>query len=140
MERTVSLPDEISRALAELKEGQTALYGERLKGIYLFGSYSRGDFTEGSDVDIAVLLSGEVRVGEEIDRISVIASSISLRYGITLSVLPIPETWWVSRKSPWLENLRREGIPLPITVPSADSQWELAVLAEPKTIPAEGWL
>jgi Nucleotidyltransferase domain. len=112
MERTVSLPDEISRALAELREGLTALYGERLKGIYLSGSYSRGDFTEGSDVDIAVLLAGEVKVGEEIDRISVLASDISLRYGITLSVLPIPETWWASRTSPWLENLRREGIKL----------------------------
>jgi predicted nucleotidyltransferase len=112
MERTISLPDEISKALTELKEGLTALYGERLKGIYLFGSYSRGDFTEGSDVDIVVLLAGEVKVGEEIDRIGVLASDISLRYGITLSVLPIPETWWASRKSPWLENLRREGIKL----------------------------
>ncbi|MFA0731645.1 MAG: hypothetical protein LKKZDAJK_002219 [Candidatus Fervidibacter sp.] len=112
MERTVSLPDEISRALAELKEGLTALYDERLKGIYLFGSYSRGDFTEGSDVDIAVLLEGEISIGEEIDRIGVIASEISLRYGITLSVLPVPETWWMNRKSPWLENLRREGIKL----------------------------
>jgi len=140
MEQTVSLPDEISRALAELKEGLIALYGKRLKGIYLFGSYSRGDFKEGSDVDIAVLLSGEVKVGEEIDRIGVIASNISLRYGITLSVLPIPETWWASRKSPRLENLKREGIPLPITVLSADSRWEGETPAEPKTIPAEGWL
>ena len=112
MERTVSLPEEVSKALTELKEGLIALYGERLKGIYLFGSYSRGDFTEGSDVDIAVLLSGEVKVGEEIDRIGIIASDISLRYGITLSILPIPETWWASRKSPWLENLRQEGIKL----------------------------
>jgi len=63
MERTVSLPDEISRALAKLKEGLTALFGKRLKGIHLFGSYSRGDFTEGSEVDIAVLLSGEVGRG-----------------------------------------------------------------------------
>ena len=112
MRLITSLPDNIAGALKELKERLTALYGERLKGVYIFGSYSRGDFTEGSDVDIAVLLEGEVKISEEIDRIGVIASEIGLRYNITLSVLPIPETWWISRKSPWLENLRREGVKL----------------------------
>lgn len=112
MQQKITLPSKVARALTELKEGLKTLYGERLKGVYLFGSYSRGDFTEGSDVDIAVLLEDEISIGEEIDRIGVIASEISLRYGITLSVLPVPETWWMNRKSPWLENLRREGIKL----------------------------
>ncbi|MFA0751585.1 MAG: hypothetical protein SLRJCFUN_001988 [Candidatus Fervidibacter sp.] len=112
MRQKIPLPDEVSRAVTELKERLHTFYGERLKGVYLFGFYSRGDFTEGSDVDIAVLLEGEISIGEEIDRIGVIASEISLRYGITLSVLPVPETWWMNRKSPWLENLRREGIKL----------------------------
>ncbi len=112
MQQTISLPEEVSRALAELKERLTALYGDRLKGIFLFGSYSRGDFTEGSDVDVVVLLSGEVTIGKEIDRMSAIVSEISLRYDITLSVFPISENWWLNRKSPLLENLRREGIKL----------------------------
>jgi predicted nucleotidyltransferase len=32
------------------------LYGARLKGLILFGSRARGDFTEGSDADVAVIL------------------------------------------------------------------------------------
>jgi len=34
-------------ALEELKGALVELYGERLGGFYLYGSYARGDFTGG---------------------------------------------------------------------------------------------
>ncbi len=106
------IPDGIAAVLRELKEDLSRLYGERLRGVYLYGSYSRGDFSEGSDVDVAVVLRGPVEVAKEIDRIGGVASELSLRYGVTLSILPIPEDWWRKRQSPLLINLRREGIPV----------------------------
>jgi predicted nucleotidyltransferase len=50
------MPSDIRKLLHELKQGLVELYGERLKGVYLFGSYARGDFEEGSDLDVLVVL------------------------------------------------------------------------------------
>ncbi len=43
-------PESIRLALKELKQLLMETYGERLSGIYLYGSYARGDFHPGSDV------------------------------------------------------------------------------------------
>ncbi len=107
-----TVPEPIVAALRELKKRLSQLYGERLVGVYLFGSYSRGDYEAGSDVDVAVILRGQVNVPKEIDRIGAIVSELSLRYGVTISILPLSETWWRERSSPLLENLRQEGVPV----------------------------
>jgi predicted nucleotidyltransferase len=39
-----------------VKSRLEALYGARLKGLILFGSRARGDFTEASDADLAIVL------------------------------------------------------------------------------------
>ncbi len=83
-----------------------------LRGVYLYGSYARGDYHNGSDVDVAIVLAGEVDISAELDRVGPIASDISLRYDLLLSVLPIPEQWWAQRQSPLLLNLRKEGVAL----------------------------
>lgn len=46
----------IKRLLRELKEGLLSIYGEQLKAVYLYGSYARGDYEEGSDLDMLVVL------------------------------------------------------------------------------------
>jgi predicted nucleotidyltransferase len=35
--------DELELLLGELKSGLAELYGDRLCGVYLFGSYARGE-------------------------------------------------------------------------------------------------
>lgn len=50
---------EVERALARFAADVRAHYGDRLKGIYLFGSRARGDHTPESDADVAVVLSDE---------------------------------------------------------------------------------
>ncbi len=42
--------------LARFKRRLEARYGERLKGVILFGSRARGDFGPDSDADVAVFL------------------------------------------------------------------------------------
>jgi predicted nucleotidyltransferase len=48
----MNLPHNASRALAELQQALCRIYGDRLPGVYLYGSYARGDYHVGSDVDI----------------------------------------------------------------------------------------
>jgi antitoxin ChpS len=52
-------PDDgtVNEAIADYAKAVRQAYGDRVKGIYLFGSRARGDHTPESDVDIAVVLA-----------------------------------------------------------------------------------
>jgi predicted nucleotidyltransferase len=50
------IPQAVRLALKELQEYLAEIYGERLRGIYLYGSYARGDFHSGSDIDVLIAL------------------------------------------------------------------------------------
>jgi len=96
--------------MAELKDALAARYGERLKGLYLYGSYARGDFTADSDVDLLIALDGEVKPTREMDRLSGVVADICLRHDLLVAVYPVPVKWLEERKSPLFENIRREGV------------------------------
>ena len=51
----------VQTALEELKDALQNLYGEQLRGLYLYGSYARGTAHSGSDVDILVVLAGAIK-------------------------------------------------------------------------------
>lgn len=102
---------EIEHILKEFREKAEKLYGKRLKSIILYGSCARGQATQDSDIDLAIVLEGDVVVGKEIDRLIDVITDINLSYGVLLSVYPVSEENYRSVNSPLLLNLRREGIP-----------------------------
>lgn len=77
-------PD-VQATLSALRTGLEGLYGERLKGLLLYGSQARGEATPESDIDVAVLLEGPVRSGEEIRRTSHLRAEINLESGYLVS-------------------------------------------------------
>jgi len=84
----------------------------RLKKVVLYGSYARGQANdEHSDIDLAIVLEGDVAAGKEIDRLIDVITDINLYYGVLLSVYPVSEENYRSVNSPLLLNLRKEGIP-----------------------------
>ena len=106
------IPGAITRALEELQEALAQVYGERLRGIYLYGSYARGDFQPDSDVDVLIVLEGSVLPGREIDRIGDRVADICLAHNVLIATFPVSEEWLRERKSPLFENVRREGVRL----------------------------
>ena len=62
------MPADVKKLLAELKQGLVKIYGGRLKRLYLYGSYARGDQREGSDLDVLVVLNDFERAPIEFDR------------------------------------------------------------------------
>ncbi len=97
--------------MKELKDGLVRIYGDRLKGVYLYGSYARGDYRPGSDVDVMILLKDYKNYFEELRRSTELASDISLEYDVTVSRLIIKEVQWQQSDMPVLRNIHKDGVP-----------------------------
>lgn len=105
------VPARIRKLMKELKEGLATIYGDRLKAVYLYGSYARGDYRQGSDVDVMILLKDYKDYWKEYYRSSDYVSDISLKYDITVSCILIKEIQWKEADKPVLHNIRKEGLP-----------------------------
>jgi predicted nucleotidyltransferase len=100
------------QAIQEFVQKTQSLYDERLVQVLVYGSCARDTATEESDIDLAIVLAGDVRPGREIDRMIDIITDINLEYGVLLSVYPVSEQDYRHTNSPLLINIRREGIPI----------------------------
>jgi len=101
----------IQRLLVELKKGLTELYGERLKAVYLFGSYARGDYNDNSDLDVMIVLDNYTSYWNELVYSAELASNLSLEYNVTISRTIMTEDQWKKGDLPVLRNIRAEGLP-----------------------------
>ena len=105
------MSDTIRKLLGELKKELVRMYGEQLKGVYLYGSYARGENQQGSDVDVMIVLGSYQRYGDEIKRTSEINAKLSLDYNLSISRLFMTEDRWTHEDSPLLRNVRAQGQP-----------------------------
>lgn len=98
-----------------MKSRLEELYGSQLKGLILFGSRARGDFTEASDDDVAIVLE------EVVERpFAVKCEVIDATYDLFLDSGIIIQPWpvrldWLNRPqaSPYphlMHAILREGI------------------------------
>jgi predicted nucleotidyltransferase len=87
-----------------------SLYGERLARVVLFGSQARGEATDNSDIDVMVVLKGDVSPSLEIARTIDDVADISLANDVVLSCIFMPESRYDLEQSPLLLNVRREGL------------------------------
>lgn len=78
--------------------------------MILFGSQARGEANSDSDIDVLVVLKGQVNPGEEIERTGNFAAALSLQHDEVLSCLFMDENRFTNRNSPLLRNIRKEGI------------------------------
>jgi predicted nucleotidyltransferase len=98
--------------LAELKQRLTELYGERLSQLILFGSQARGDATEDSDIDVLVVLEGEVDLADEVKRTSDLRLEYSLDRGLLISPTFISSKRYSENNLPLMIDVQSDGIEL----------------------------
>jgi predicted nucleotidyltransferase len=101
---------EVDALMRELKEGLARIYGTRLRRVYLYGSYARGEQVEGSDVDVLIVLDRIERYFAELERTGELVSEVSLRYGVSVSRVFVPESDWEIQDSGFLANVREEAV------------------------------
>ncbi|MDQ3508384.1 MAG: nucleotidyltransferase domain-containing protein [Actinomycetota bacterium] len=83
---------------------------KRYRGLVLYGSYARGEADEGSDVDLLLLLEGEVDSAAEIIRGEEIEWPLSLKAGYTTSLFPVGVDKYRRSEQPFLRNARGEEV------------------------------
>ena len=94
-----------------MKNGLTELYGQRLKAVYLFGSYARGDYNQNSDLDVMIVLDTYQSYWNELVLSAELASNLSLEYDVTISRTIMTEEQWKKGDLPVLKNVQMEGVP-----------------------------
>ena len=100
---------EITELLTRLRRGLEDLYGERLDGVFLFGSHARGEASAESDVDILVVLDQVADYGRELERTGHLVSRLSLSYDVSISRVFVSSSAWRYRDSPFLCNVREQA-------------------------------
>lgn len=105
-----AMNDKVKIIVAEFRTRLQQLYGERLEQVILFGSQARGDAVEGSDIDVMIVLKGEVDVGEEITRTTESCAELSLAHDVVISTIFMSAYRFAHGQSPLLLNVQREGV------------------------------
>lgn len=104
------MTSKVRQVLAELHARLEELYGERLIRLVLFGSQARGDARPDSDIDVMVVLRGEVDVETERRRVLPITSELSLENNVVILCVYVSERRFGQEQSPLLHNARAEGV------------------------------
>jgi hypothetical protein len=101
--------EDVKMILEEFKEYVKEILPSKFVELILYGSYARGDYEFGSDVDVLLLVK-EKLTKKERARVSIKASELSLKYNTVIScfvyIYQAYETW----ETPFLMNVRSEGI------------------------------
>jgi predicted nucleotidyltransferase len=97
--------------LKELKRELGRIYANRLRGVYLFGSYARQEQDSESDLDILIVLTNLDRYAVEIKRTSEVISHLSLKNNIAISRTFVREVDWRIGDTPLLRHARQEAVP-----------------------------
>ncbi len=89
------------------------LLGGHLKKILVFGSYARGDYHEGSDIDIMILTSLPDKENEAFsDELYGIAFDYEIDYGIVINPILKNEehfNYWLGAL-PFYNNVLKDGV------------------------------
>jgi uncharacterized protein len=105
------VPESIAELAKEFASGIRELYGERLDKVVLFGSYARGEQHEESDVDFLVVLKGvEINGYHEIGLMSPFTFELSIKYGLSVSAVPMSGEKFEGKSTPLSNNIHTDGI------------------------------
>jgi predicted nucleotidyltransferase len=115
--KAVGITNEVEEALDIFRTSLDREYGRRLRDLLVFGSRARGDATDESDVDVAIVLDGEIDSPvQDMLKVAGLAYDAIVETGIHVQGWPVSEREWANpslHENPQLIlSMRRDGLPL----------------------------
>jgi predicted nucleotidyltransferase len=106
-----NVPDPTGRHVARrFASAARAVYGQRLRGVYLYGSRARGDHRPDSDVDVLIVLDRIDDYAADLRRSSEAASSLSIASGLTITRLLVTEEAWGALDRPIIRAAAADAV------------------------------
>lgn len=103
---------QLNEIITLLKLWFSQYYQENLHQLILYGSQARGDAQKYSDIDILIVLKRAFNYRQELNNTSDIICDLSLKYDTVVSRAFISQESFEKDNTPFLLNIRREGITL----------------------------
>ena len=102
--------EKLHSILAQLRNRLESVYDERFVRMLVYGSQVRGDASRWSDIDVAVVLQGQVDCYEELHRTEELVAELSLEFDTVIHCKFIDEDSFGRGDRPLLRSIQREGI------------------------------
>jgi len=100
----------VADILRTLRREFSRALGDQLESMILFGSQARGQARPESDIDVLVVVRDDSDYGDLMRRTSPIVSALSLEYDVVISRAFVARERFERERSPFLLNVRREGV------------------------------
>lgn len=109
------IPKNIQSVINDFIAEVSKIFGDRIKKIYLYGSYARGDFRDDSDIDIMILTDfSNEEIIENRRIIADIAYDIEEKYDFNVWISPVVKNLKHFEKnieySFFYENVEKDGV------------------------------
>lgn len=101
--------EDVHNLLLDLKGDLKKILGRNMVDLVLFGSYSRGDYSEGSDIDLLILVNVEP-TRDDSAAVDDLVARYSLMHDVVISALVYTIYAYQKFNLPFFQNARAEGI------------------------------
>jgi uncharacterized protein len=98
--------------LQEIRQTLSQILGSDLDQILLYGSQARGDTHSDSDVDILLVMKGEIDYAHLLRQTSEAIAKLSLENDVVISRAFISNDRFLHERSPFILNVKREAVSL----------------------------
>jgi len=104
--------EEVHEILAQYRTELSKILGDALHSLVLYGSRARGGAEAASDIDVLCVMKGPFEYSELLEKTSELTAALSLEHDVVISRAFVTREDYESRSTPFLMNVRREGVPV----------------------------
>jgi hypothetical protein len=109
-DETAVAPDPFGLQVAgRLAESVRSIYGQALRGIYLYGARASGPASADADVEVIIVLERVDHYGAELERTSHACAALSHELGLVVSRIFVSEASWNGGADGALPSIRAEA-------------------------------